>query len=95
MEMAYSFLLSSDLDYLEEVGATVTYADQDTILEQGSTRQAIFVVQDGTVKVQREREDRVYTITELGPGEVSAKCRSCAAAGRRHRSLRPGRPAWW
>ncbi len=70
MEMAYSFLLSSDLDYLEEVGTTVIYADQDTILEQGSTCQAIFVVQDGTVKVQREREDRVYTITELGPGEV-------------------------
>ena len=70
MEMAYSFLLSSDLKYLEEVGTTLNYADQDTILEQGSTRQAIFVVQDGAVRVERRREGRAYPIADLGPGEI-------------------------
>ena len=70
MEGSFSFLLPQDRDLLLEIGVTVRYAKKDLIVEEGDSRQAIFLINEGRVRIERNQMGNQIRVATLGPNEV-------------------------
>lgn len=70
MEGSFSFLLPQNRDLLLEIGVTVRYAKKDLIVEEGDSRQAIFLINEGRVRIERNQMGNQIRVATLGPNEV-------------------------
>jgi CRP-like cAMP-binding protein len=64
---ALNFLTESDWRLLVEKAALESYRKDEEILAKGAQRRAIFIIEQGTVRVERERGN---VIARRGPGVV-------------------------
>jgi len=55
---------------LLEHAQLVTYADGETIVEEGARRRAIFILRRGTVSIEKQHLGTGIPLDELGEGEV-------------------------
>ena len=59
------------LEYLRHRGEEVEFAEGDTVLRQGETGAAFWVILNGEVEVVlRSAEDADHSLLRLGPGET-------------------------
>jgi CRP-like cAMP-binding protein/polyferredoxin len=66
-----SLLDDHALDYLRERGEEVVFAEGDTVLRQGETGAAFWVILRGEVEVVlRSHDDSDHSLLRLGPGET-------------------------
>lgn len=70
MEHAFEYLTQDDLRLLLEKANTVIYSKDEEILVEGTQRQAIFMIRNGLVRVERSHMDRNIAFARLGPGDV-------------------------
>ena len=67
----FKFLTESDWRLLLEKAERVSYPQGQAIIEEGAKRKAIFVVQNGTVRVERAAPDSMPALlAQFGPGAV-------------------------
>jgi extracellular factor (EF) 3-hydroxypalmitic acid methyl ester biosynthesis protein len=64
------FLTTEDMDLLEEKAEHLHFKKNELILQEGSRRQAIFVVRQGTVRVERTHSGKAVPYARLGPKEI-------------------------
>jgi CRP-like cAMP-binding protein/SAM-dependent methyltransferase len=69
-ENPFQFLTKEDLNLLAEKADRVNCVKNELILEEGSRRQAIFIIRQGTVRVERTHSGRGVAYVRLGPGEI-------------------------
>jgi CRP-like cAMP-binding protein len=70
MEKVFKFLTKQDLALLLERGERVSYAKNETILEENSQRWAIFVIHKGLVRVEQAHLGRGIAVARLGEGDI-------------------------
>jgi CRP-like cAMP-binding protein len=70
MNTGFEFLTNDDERLLLEKSTRVSYAAGEQILEEGSRRQAIFIVRNGIVGVEIAHLGQGVAIRQLGPGTV-------------------------
>lgn len=66
----FEFLTKEDLSLLVEKADRVAFRKDELILEEGSRRQAIFIVREGTVRIERTHSGKSVAYVRLGPGEI-------------------------
>ena len=59
---------------LKQKGLGRAYQDGDIIIRQGTVGDCLYVIQEGTVEVIHERQDRQVKITELGKSDFFLFC---------------------
>ncbi len=64
------FLTEDDLRLLDQKAQRQRYQPNERILEEGSLRQGLFVVREGTVRVQQDHSGHPVTYATLGPGDL-------------------------
>ncbi len=64
------FLTQEDLRLIVERSRSIEYERDHLILEEGSLRQAIFIIIKGRVRVQRVHSEKEIAYVHLGPGEI-------------------------
>src|ERR671936_216639 len=67
---ALEFLNQGDWDLLLEKAQQVTFGKGDTILEGGAFRRAIFIIDNGLVRVEQSREGKGIALAQLGSGDI-------------------------
>lgn len=70
MERSLIFLTKQDRDLLLEAGEIRRYAEGEVVLEEGSARQSLFIILDGSVQVERAGLGRGIELATLGPGDL-------------------------
>lgn len=75
---------SSDFQLIFEHGNRMSFARNAVILHQGLKNNALYVVTQGTVRIERHHDDTMTELTKLGPwsvfGEMSYLEQSLASA---------------
>ncbi len=66
----FEFLTKEDLNLLVEKSDRAHFMKNELILEEGSRRQAIFIVREGTVRIERMHSGKSVAYVRLGPGEI-------------------------
>ncbi|MBI5251357.1 MAG: cyclic nucleotide-binding domain-containing protein [Desulfomonile tiedjei] len=66
----FEFLTNEDLSLLVEKADRGSFGKDERILEEGSRRQAIFLVRKGTVRIERMHSGKSIAYVSLGPGEI-------------------------
>jgi CRP-like cAMP-binding protein len=70
LKRAFYFLTDEDRKLLVEKAVERHFRKGELILEEGSTRQGLFMVKDGTVRVERSHMGQGVAYAVLGTGEV-------------------------
>lgn len=70
MSVGFDYLTNDDERLLLERSTRMSFRAGESILEEGSRRQAIFVIRSGIVGVEVAHLGRGVAIRQLGPGEV-------------------------
>lgn len=70
MSVGFDYLTNDDERLLLERSTRMSFHAGESILEEGSRRQAIFVIRSGIVGVEVAHLGRGVAIRQLGPGEV-------------------------
>jgi extracellular factor (EF) 3-hydroxypalmitic acid methyl ester biosynthesis protein len=66
----FEFLTKEDINLLVEKADRVAFRKDELILEEGSRRQAIFIVREGAVRVERTHSGKSVAYVRLGSGEI-------------------------
>jgi CRP-like cAMP-binding protein len=70
MDALFRFLTQDDQRLLLEKARRLTFQPGEVVIAEGSTRQALFFVHSGHVRIERERLGVATEVTRLGPGEI-------------------------
>ncbi len=66
----FEFLTKEDVSLLVEKADRVGFRKNELILEEGSRRQGIFIVRQGTVRIERMHSGKNVAYVRLGPDEI-------------------------
>jgi len=64
------FLTKEDVNLLVEKADHIRFRPNELILEEGSRRQAIFILRSGAVRIERTYSGKGVPYVRLGPGEI-------------------------
>lgn len=70
MEITLKFLTGEDHSLLRKDAKQASFRKDEEILDEGSRRQAIFVIRKGMVRVERSFLEKGIAVARLGPGSV-------------------------
>ena len=69
MESAFDFLTDDDWALLVEKGETVDFHKDQVILEEGERRRALYVILEGSCRVERSHQEKDVKVADLGLDE--------------------------
>lgn len=69
MEKAFDFLTDDDWDLLVEKGETVDFKKDQVILEEGERRRALYVILEGSCRVEQSHQGKDVKVADLGADE--------------------------
>lgn len=64
------YLNESDAEMLATSAERQTFAEDDVILREGQERNALFLVREGVVRIERSHMEFRYEISRLGKGQI-------------------------
>lgn len=70
MTDALAMLAAEDWSLLQAHATLISYKNGETLLEEGRRRRALFVVREGSVRVEQIHDGHPITLAQLGPGEI-------------------------
>ena len=70
MEPTFRYLTQDDQRMLLEKARRLTYQPDETVITEGSRRQALFFIRKGRVRIEREHLGHRHVLNRLGPGEI-------------------------